>query len=751
MKFHYYFSIVSSFLLTILLIVGSLKSVIGQETATITAFPVSVCQDSSILAIGEFDMLTSGDDYEYFWRRVNDNNGNIFLLETNTFEASAGPEIVNLTTIGVPANWNNDTIYLFLYDDNNNLLASAYEIISVDPPAIDITIITGDTTICPGGDITLVADNTGSDQVFWYDDQNGASIGTGNSFSATNITQSTTYFARSENDCGNSNWESVTITVYEDPDGITNINKNPNSDLCEGESISLNPNGDSESYEEVQWYDDPGLTPGSFLGTGDPITLTFSQTTTVYAIRVNTICPALKSANRSIEIEAVPAPSAVILSPTAAVIPDTLTVCVGDSLTFYPDSSKAGNNTDYSWSKNGNVSLTNIDQDGVIAVFNATGQRRVILTVDEDLSCDGTDVVIVNVLPKPDPDINISDRDICSGESVTFSISPEDDVTYSWTYAGQSSSATSVDFFFTDPVNPIVVTASNEACSVQESDTVRVTPSPIANIGANGGDQTCVGIPIDLFAETSLNSQDVTYDWVAGSGTPQSGSGDSLSIVYTSPGEFDVVLTASEGECEARDTFVVSVVSTPQLSLNGVPLMDSITTLNIAEMSSTPIILSSNLTGAEINWELSLDSGAVSNNFQETGTGNISEVWELKSGVDEAKIRARITVGLIGCSNSYEVIIVIRKALFIPDIISPNGDGFNDTWNIELLQAGATLDDYTIELHHRQGQCIYGCSSTRTLEDAVVRDWSELADGPYFYLILGPDDFMMSGPVTLVR
>lgn len=749
MKFHFAYHVKLLFF-GLLLALGSAKTSYGQS-AMIPQFPSSSCQGAAITAQGILAGLTNTDEYRYSWKRINNQNGNVTVLDTSTFTASGTSEAVSLTTNSIGLGWDADTIYLLLYDDNDNLLADDFRVVSLDPLPDNITISTPDTTICPGDDVTLIANNPGSDQVAWYDDQNGSSIGTGNTFTATNITQTTTFHARAENACGESDWESVTVSVYEDPDGITNINKNPDSDLCEGESISLNPNGDSESYEEVQWYDDPGLTPGSFLGTGDPITLTFSQTTTVYAIRVNTICPALKSANRSIEIEAVPAPSAVILSPTATVIPDTLTVCVGDSLTFYPDSSKAGNNTDYSWSKSGNVSLTNIDQDGVIAVFNTTGQRSVTLTVDEDLSCDGTDVVVVNVLSKPDPDINISDRDICSGESVTFSISPENDVTYSWTYAGQSSSATSVDFFFTDPANPIVVTASNEACSVLTSDTVRVTPSPIANIGANGGDQTCVGIPIDLFAETSLNSQNVIYTWVADSGAPQSGDGDSLSVGYPTAGESNVILTASEGDCQARDTFVVTVVSTPQLSLNGVPLMDSITTLNIAEMSSTAIMLSSNLTGAEINWELSLDSGSVSNNFQETGTGNISEVWELKSGIDEAKIRARITVGLIGCSNSYEVIIVIRKALFIPDIISPNGDGFNDTWNIELLQAGATLDDYSIELHHRQGQCIYGCSSIRTLEEAVVRDWSELADGPYFYLILGPDDFMMSGPVTLVR
>lgn len=727
---------------------------VGQtwgQSVMITQFPASTCQDDSLKAQGVLASLTTGSTYRYEWWRVNDFNQDTTVLDSSSFTVGGTSQTVNLTTVPIGQNWDEDTIYLRLYDNSNSLLDNDFRLISLTPLPVDITISTTATTICPGDDITLTADNPGSDQVFWYEDQNGSSIGSGNSITITNITQNTTYHARAENACGESDWESVTISVYEDPDEITNITRNPNENLCEGESIVLNPNGNSESFEEVQWYDDPGLTPGSFLGTGDPITLTFNQSGTVYAIRVNTTCADLASSSRSIEIIAAPAPFAVILTPAATVAPDTLSVCVGDSLTFYPDSSKAGNNTDYSWSINGNVSLTNIDQDGVIAVFNDTGQRSVTLTVDEGLSCDGTDVVIVNVFPKPDPDINLSDQDICSGESVTFSISPENDVTYSWMYAGQSSTATSVDFTFTDPVNPIVVTATNAACSVQESDTVRVTPSPIANIGANGGDQTCVGIPLDLFAETSLNSQDVTYAWVAGSGTPQSGSGDSLRVAYTTSGEFDVILTASEGECQARDTFFVSVVNTPQLSLNGVQLMDSISILEIAEMSSTPIILSSNLAGAEISWELSLDSGSVSNNFQETGTGNIIEVWELSSGVSEAKINAVITVGLTGCTSSYEVILIIRKALFIPDIISPNGDGFNDTWNIELLQDGITLEDYTIELHHRQGQCIYGCSSVRTLEEAVVRDWSELADGPYFYLILGPDDFMMSGPVTLVR
>lgn len=716
------------------------------QTAGISTFPSFVCENDTLSAQGSVNPQ-GNTDYTYAWKRVDISTSIVIGSDS----LAIGLNTVYLDTV-IDASWNNDTIYLCLLNAADSVVASEYRVISVTTIPDDITITSSDTTICPGEDITLAADNTGSEQVFWYDNQNGASIGTGNSFSATNITQSTTYFARSENDCGNSNWESVTITVYDDPDEITSIDKDPNIGICQGEAINLTPDGDTEFFEEVRWYDAPSLNPGSFLGTGDPFSITFTQNTTAYAIRVNTICPTLQSASRSVDVEVVPAPLAVIHDSNAATVLDTLTVCVGDSLTFYPDSSMAGNNSTFSWSKNGNVTLTNIEQNGIVAIFNTAGERSVTLTVDEGLSCDGIDIVVVKVLPLPNPQINLSDRDICSGESVTFSISPEDDVDYTWTYAGnQTSTAISVDFLFIDPVSPIVVTASNGACSVEASDTVLVTTSPIANIGDNGGDQTCVGIPIDLYAATELNSSDVTYTWNTGGGIPQSSASDSLSVMYDTEGLFEVMLVAIEGDCEARDTFAVSVVSTPLLSLNGVQLMDSVTILNIAEMSSTPIMLSSNLAGAEITWELSLDSGSVSNNFQEAGIGNITEIWELASGVSEAKIKAIITVGLIGCESRYEVILIIKKALFIPDIISPNGDGFNDTWNIELLQDGESLADYIIELHHRQGQCIYGCSSLMTLDEAVVRDWSELADGPYFYLILGPDDFMTSGPVTIVR
>jgi gliding motility-associated-like protein len=69
-----------------------------------------------------------------------------------------------------------------------------------------------------------------------------------------------------------------------------------------------------------------------------------------------------------------------------------------------------------------------------------------------------------------------------------------------------------------------------------------------------------------------------------------------------------------------------------------------------------------------------------------------------------------------------------NEVLEIYDVITPNGDGYNDTWTIKFLQ---NIDVYTVRIFARNGVLLYENQSNYN------NDWNgdDLPDGAYFYTI----------------
>lgn len=109
--------------------------------------------------------------------------------------------------------------------------------------------------------------------------------------------------------------------------------------------------------------------------------------------------------------------------------------------------------------------------------------------------------------------------------------------------------------------------------------------------------------------------------------------------------------------------------------------------------------------------------------------------------------------GLTLCSYQEEVVVETKNddcGIEFYSGISPNGDGFNDTWiidNIELLQPNQ------VEVYSRWGTKVWSTSDY----DNNKRVWSgqnnngnDLPDGTYFYVIKTPGD-EYSGWIQLTR
>ncbi len=93
-------------------------------------------------------------------------------------------------------------------------------------------------------------------------------------------------------------------------------------------------------------------------------------------------------------------------------------------------------------------------------------------------------------------------------------------------------------------------------------------------------------------------------------------------------------------------------------------------------------------------------------------------------------------------------VLKIVKTLAIPNTFTPNGDGINDTWNIEALRAYANC---SVQVFNRWGLKVYFSTGYGVPWDGNFRG-SSLPPGTYYYIIdlkNGTNPF--SGFVTIVR
>ncbi len=113
------------------------------------------------------------------------------------------------------------------------------------------------------------------------------------------------------------------------------------------------------------------------------------------------------------------------------------------------------------------------------------------------------------------------------------------------------------------------------------------------------------------------------------------------------------------------------------------------------------------------------------------------EICDQAGLCDQAWVEVRVNAGFA---------LPQKPELFIPDIITPNGDGFNDQWVILGLN---DFDTHEIRLINRWDSEVF-----RT--DQYQQNWSgeQLPDGTYFYLIRvgkGQQQWVYKGALTLLR
>lgn len=239
---------------------------------------------------------------------------------------------------------------------------------------------------------------------------------------------------------------------------------------------------------------------------------------------------------------------------------------------------------------------------------------------------------------------------ICKGSSTTLQITTTG--TILWT-TGETTSSIKVS-----TPGQYGVTVKIGSCEFTDKVTVTEEAIPIFNLGDNTF--ICPGEKITLSAPANMAS----YRWSTGATTP--------TIEVSTTGTYWVEV-ANESGCTSSDEIKISVKPTPSITLLkelSVCYGETVT-LNAATQDAT-----------SYHWS----NGQTSESITVTAPAEVS-----------------VTITVDGCDYVRQVNVLSDECPIIPNIITPNRDGKNDTFVLK----GINIDAMEIEIFNRWGKSIY--------------------------------------------
>jgi gliding motility-associated-like protein len=374
-------------------------------------------------------------------------------------------------------------VYWVTVTDDKGCTATDSILVSFLPlPDIDLG---EDLAFCSGEQQTITP-GPGYESYLWQD---------GNTSPVYTVTEAGLYWVTVNNGCGEDS-DTIYVEVYPQPEP----DLGPDTTLCLGQSMTLNPGGPFISY---LWQDNSTFS-------------TFNVNTSgIYYVEVENIfgCTATDEIYVSIS------------DPQVNLGQDTH-VCEGDSLIL-----DAGEGfVSYLWLNNINTQTQIVKTAGTYGV-----------TVLDEFGCSASDAIEIALYPYPSANLG-EDKEICTGEELIL-MAPEGDFTYYWNgQPGDQNYTVTVSGNYT-------LTVVNICDSV--TDDIQVTVSPYPEVYLGEDEVIFPGQTIELDAGEGHDS----IFW-------QDGSGDRYFVVTENnidPDNPFYWVAVTEGICTSYDSIKIEL------------------------------------------------------------------------------------------------------------------------------------------------------------------------------------------------
>ena len=400
--------------------------------------------------------------------------------------------------------------------------------------------------------------------------------------------------------------------------------------------------------------------------------------------------------------------------------------CAGDTGVIYLTNAATyiGNNINYNWYFNGVLVSNSADSLVIPNMTTAdSGTYSMAITVDacSDSSTVGFTFDVLDLPAAPVPTANIP----CEGDTLTlFNNAPG--FTYNWSGPAGFTSA------LPDPIEPNVsqANAGTYVLTITDANNCMNTGSVTVTIKETPGqpdlmyDQPlCPGDLLMLSDTTVYNNPPVLYFWESPSGNIDTTTVGNYSIANALAGDY--MLTVSMDGCPSvigdTQTVVYEPIPNGSDDFFSIPFRDSLMNGNIIANDG------GTLSDYTITIVDSTDGGVVQLNSD--GTINY---WPRSGFFGTDTLRYALCD--IDCPNSCDIIEVLIDVVtdfecFIPQGISPNGDGINDE---VIVRCKHNYPNAQMQIFSRWGTLVYDGEPTGWNGQFQGKD---LPDGTYFYIL----------------
>lgn len=495
--------------------------------------------------------------------------------------------------------------------------------------------------------------------------------------------------------------------------------------------------------------------------------------------------------------------SATIVEPTALVISETHTdaLCKG-SATGTIDVTLTGGNPPYSyiWEDSSTTGITTEDRSNIPAGYYA------VLATDNS-SCTATIGATINeptALAITETHTNVTCNGLSDGAidiTVSGGITP-------YTYLWNDNVSTEDRNGIASGTYTVNVTDSN-ACNISLS--ITVNENPVLNVTETHTNASCLGYSDGAINITTIGgATPYSYLWDDGAYTQNRTNipagtytvtvtdantcNESLSIDITEPTGFtiDAVLTDPTCASNPADGSIVLTVSGASAPYHynwshlnswagNIPSSSSVSslppdnyTVTVTDNNNCSTDTTFTLTyvydfEVEANPMPTIDLGESTNlSFVVTGTsGNYTNMWSPASYLsctDCASPEAAPVVTTlyhltitneVGCTatDTVTVFVIPNYDIFIPNAFTPNGDGFNDEF--QLFINTKVVQYMSMQIFNRWGEKVYESSDLNFKWDGTYKG-VKVPSGVYTYQIKltfidGHKDELRTGSLTIIR
>ena len=390
----------------------------------------------------------------------------------------------------------------------------------------------------------------------------------------------------------------------------------------------------------------------------------------------------------------------IVVNPQPVVTVNNDSICIGDTATL-----TAGGASAYFWSTG---------QTDISIQVSPPSTTSYIVTGENEFHCTNKDTATVTVFTLPI--IYVAPDTICKGDTATLTATGGD--TYQWISPVVSNSnpihvSPSVPTQYT-----VIGTLNTHGCKNTAIGNVEFYPAPSISFTA---DKQTGCEPVTVKFTNLTDPANSTYVWDFGDGSPTDTTTSPTHIYNSTNSPFSVTLNAVSGNsCFATFTATdfISVFPQPTAQFTWDPLTGVL---------SNPII---NFTNTSI--PVNPLFGNIWNFGDQTALDYTQNPVHIFTGAGVFNVMMIIkTDSLHGnCSDTVtHSIEIIADSLTFPNIITPNGDHFNDNFVIKGLEKGAYPVNNLV-IYNRWGKKVYEATNYQN----GAFDGEGLPDGVYYYI-----------------